>query len=261
MRGLIGYVVGAVFGIAFVTTCSSPTVKEMLADLGIVGDSSSTPLDIAGVQAAPPLASDCNKVFKITTGTNVQEYPYAEFSVPGYDPTAPDHVTAWTCDPTDYASWASCDRLPRRGICPEPMLCGLQLRSGSAGQMQTRPLSHGWPGSSQGAVRLPLGRQRCAQHRFSVCEGVFEGRPLEAPLAVDRCPRLQLQPPLTRALVTVPRQPVARPRIAGQVEHLADRDGQRLAPVLGPGSRGSNFPGDVVGPHCAATAGGAEQRS
>lgn len=107
MRRAIGVVAGAVFGVVLVANCGAP--GGMLGDAGqAIGDAMVTLGDLAGLDlvgvdlaslsvtdaaAAAPMSGSCDK----TWNANGLTVHYAEFAVSGFDPMAPQHVTAAIC--------------------------------------------------------------------------------------------------------------------------------------------------------------------
>jgi hypothetical protein len=120
MRRVMGVVVGTAFGLALVANCGAPG-GGVLTDMGhTIGDMEVAAADLLGIDlagldltgvdlagfgvtdaaAAAPMVADCDKVWNFRPGADRTEYHYAEFAVPGFNPTAPEHVTATICEPT-----------------------------------------------------------------------------------------------------------------------------------------------------------------
>ena len=110
MRKAIGFVAGSVFGLALVATCGTRQTKGgdgLLADAGhLIGDAGQAIGDLLGVDlgvsdaaASAPMSAACDKTWSYTVGNNATTTHYAEFQVPGFDPTNPEHVTAFVCGP------------------------------------------------------------------------------------------------------------------------------------------------------------------
>lgn len=100
MRKGLMFVAGSVFGLALVATCGTKG-----SDFVILGDLGRALGDIAGsfgakdAAAAAPMSAVCDKVWSSTLGTTTTKTYYAEFQVPEFDPTSPEHVTAFVCGP------------------------------------------------------------------------------------------------------------------------------------------------------------------
>jgi hypothetical protein len=130
MRRVGTLVVGAVFGIALVVSCGvANRPGNMLDDMGnLVGDLFG--LDLGSVKdaaAAPPMSANCDKVWSTNPGQpSRSDYHFAEFSVPGYDPTQPDHLTATVCNPSAMGVVALLETCPSGTVCdpiPSPGGC------------------------------------------------------------------------------------------------------------------------------------------
>jgi hypothetical protein len=92
--GRLGLLVaGAIFGVVLVANCSAP--GSMLEDMGeLIGLDLST----KDADAAPGMTAACDKHWDIGAGPTRSEYYYAEFAVAGFNPKAPEHMTAMVCD-------------------------------------------------------------------------------------------------------------------------------------------------------------------
>src|SRR5207237_537833 len=103
MHRYLGLVAGVVFGIALVATCGSPSVKQMLADMGLVGDGSTMDIGSADARASDDgqglpqpmaLSGACNNI-NVRSG---QSTYFAEIAVAGLDPTTAPQVSAVICN-------------------------------------------------------------------------------------------------------------------------------------------------------------------
>lgn len=132
MRKLIGVFAGAVFGIAFVTHCSTSSGPLGLGDGMLTGDLTGYTGDGLGVgdahgQSGMVMTASCNQQNTTTTvststnytSTTVVTYYFADVPLSGLDPTQAPNVSAVACDYSYYGAQSN----PLGLGCPatEPM--------------------------------------------------------------------------------------------------------------------------------------------